>query len=111
LNVLDRCAHPRAVLTQLKRALAPNGRLAIALVLPYVPFYYAGASTPEPLEPLNCRSPVWEAAAGEFVNQELATHGLEVLALSRVPYLSSGDTGRSHYALDALVTICRAHVT
>lgn len=35
LNVLDRCADPHQILSDIHRALAPNGRAIIALVLPY----------------------------------------------------------------------------
>lgn len=35
LNVLDRCADPHQILEDIHRALAPNGRVIIALVLPY----------------------------------------------------------------------------
>lgn len=35
LNVLDRCADPHQILCDIHRALSPNGRVVIALVLPY----------------------------------------------------------------------------
>lgn len=35
LNVLDRCADPHQILADMHQALAPNGRVLIALVLPY----------------------------------------------------------------------------
>lgn len=35
LNVLDRCADPHQILSDIHRALSPNGRAVIALVLPY----------------------------------------------------------------------------
>lgn len=35
LNVLDRCADPHQILTDIHRALSPDGRAVIALVLPY----------------------------------------------------------------------------
>lgn len=35
LNVLDRCADPHQILTDIHEALAPNGRAIVALVLPY----------------------------------------------------------------------------
>lgn len=35
LNVLDRCSDPHQILEDIHTALAPNGRVIIALVLPY----------------------------------------------------------------------------
>lgn len=35
LNVLDRCAEPHQILSDIYRVLSPHGRAIIALVLPY----------------------------------------------------------------------------
>lgn len=35
LNVLDRCADPHQIMTDIYETLAPNGRAIVALVLPY----------------------------------------------------------------------------
>ncbi|HEY3665077.1 MAG TPA: methyltransferase [Polyangiaceae bacterium] len=100
LNVLDRTARPRRMLRRLVELLEPGGRLLIALVLPYRPFYYVGSDTPEPLERLACAAPTWEAAVSQLVEHELEPLGLRLLTLARAPYLSFGDTARSLYQLD-----------
>jgi SAM-dependent methyltransferase len=105
LNVLDRTAHPRRMLHRLVELLEPDGRLIIALALPYRPFYYVGSDTPEPLERLACAEPTWEAALSSLVERELEPLGLRVLRLARVPYLSFGDTARGHYQLDDALLI------
>src|SRR5258708_6189205 len=50
LNVLDRCRRPRTLLQNCLTALEPGGVFIVALALPYRPFYFAGPTTPEPLE-------------------------------------------------------------
>ncbi len=107
LNVLDRCARPRALLEALRRALGAEGRLVVSLVLPYDPFYFDGARTPDPEERLGCRARSWEAAAGELLAGELPRFGLGVDVFTRTPYLSVGDSARAHYVLDAVVAVCR----
>jgi SAM-dependent methyltransferase len=105
LNVLDRTARPRSLLQKLFALLAPGGRLVIALALPYRPFYYVGASTPEPLERLRCEEPVWEAAVSRLVERELEPLGLSLVSISRAPYLSFGDTKRGLYELDDAILV------
>lgn len=105
LNVLDRTRRPRKLLQRLVELLEPGGRLVLALALPYRPFYYAGASTPEPLEPLVCRQPDWEQAVNCLFERELEPLGLRLLSVARAPYLSFGDTGRGLYELDDAILV------
>jgi SAM-dependent methyltransferase len=105
LNVLDRTARPRLLLQKLYALLEPGGRLVIALALPYRPFYYVGAATPEPLERLRCDEPVWELAVNSLVERELEPLGLTLVSVSRLPYLSFGDIKRGLYELDDAILV------
>ena len=107
LNVLDRTARPRRLLERLVALLEPGGRLLIALALPYRPFYYVGASTPDPLERLSCDAPSWEGALNRLIEEELEPLGLELLSLSRAPYLSFGDAARGLYELDDAILVLK----
>ncbi len=107
LNVLDRTGRPRRLLERLRGLLAPGGRLVIALVLPYEPFFYSGPSTSEPLERLSCSEPQWEAAVSSLVERELQPLGLELSSVSRAPYLSFGDTDRGLYQLDDAILVLK----
>lgn len=108
LNVLDRCDRPLSLLGNLRTALGPEGRLVIALVLPYRPFVYDGALTREPAERLPLRTTSWEAATSDLVDDVLTPLGLEIEVCARVPYLSGGDAYRPLYELDDVVLVCRA---
>jgi SAM-dependent methyltransferase len=105
LNVLDRTGRPRALLRRLSDLLVPGGRLVLALALPYRPFYYVGAATPDPLERLRCDEPTWERAVNRLVERELEPLGLVLVSLSRAPYLSFGDTRRGLYQLDDAILV------
>jgi SAM-dependent methyltransferase len=105
LNVLDRCAYPLTLLRKLCAGLAPGGRLVVALALPYRPFYYVGASTPEPEERLPCPAVRWEDGVSELVQRVLLPLGLRLVALSRVPYLSCGDAHSPLYVLDDAIVV------
>lgn len=47
LNLLDRCNTPLELLQQIKTALAPDGRVLLALVLPFSAFVESGKVTKE----------------------------------------------------------------
>lgn len=108
LNVLDRCDRPLSLLAAARGALRPGGLLLVALVLPYRPFVYERGGPRAPLERLAISSETFEQAAAEFATITLQPLGLEVLALSRVPYLSGGDAQAPLYELDDLIAVCRA---
>lgn len=105
LNVLDRCARPRRLLTHAVRALAPNGLLIAALALPYAPFYYEGGRTLDPEEPLAVSNAGWEDAFGTLISREILPLGLDLVAWTRAPYLSGGDARQPLYVLDDAVAV------
>ncbi len=108
LNVLDRCDQPLSLLGAAREALAPGGRLLIALVLPYRPFVYDGGHSRPPTERLPIASERFEGALVEFVDYALRPLGLDIESVSRVPYLSGGDRQRALYELDNLIVVCKA---
>jgi len=108
LNVLDRCDKPLSLLGSARRALKPNGLLIIALVLPYHAFVYDRGSPRAPHERLPIAAKEWELAAVQFISTCLIPLGLEIVTLSRAPYLSGGDTRKALYELDDLIVIARA---
>ncbi len=110
LNVLDRCASPRALLRNCQRALKPGGLLVVALTLPYRPFYFAGPTTPEPLERLECGDgddSNWKSGARRLLERELLPLGLSLVRFARAPYLSAGDSKQALYELDCVVALLR----
>ncbi len=108
LNVLDRCASPLSLLGSVRAGLKNGGLLILALVLPYRPFVYEGPSSVDPTERLPLDDLPWEAAVNGLCAQVLAPLALEVVAVSRAPYLSGGDSGRAIYELDDAIVLCRA---
>lgn len=108
LNVLDRCRQPRQLLRHCLEALKPGGTLLIALALPYRPFYFAGPSTPEPLERLDCDAGpggTWEDGARRFIERDLLPLNVSLECFARAPYLSAGDSARTLYELDDVVVV------
>jgi SAM-dependent methyltransferase len=108
LNVLDRCDRPMSLLGAARTALRPGGLLLMALVLPYRPFVYDGGMARAPRERLPISRDEWEIAAVEMVTAALSPLGIKTLALSRVPYLSGGDSTAPLYELDDLIVVGRA---
>jgi SAM-dependent methyltransferase len=108
LNVLDRCQKPKTLLDNCLAALTPGGTFIVALALPYSPFYFAGPSTPEPEERLECDpgpAGSWEDAARRLIERDLLPLGLTLERFARAPYLSAGDSRRELYELDDVVLV------
>ncbi|CAG5025298.1 unnamed protein product [Parnassius apollo] len=103
LNVLDRCARPRAMLRHARAALLPHGRLLLALVLPYKPYVEV---TPDhkPLERLPIQGTTFEEQVASFVSF-MREMGFELAAWSRAPYLCEGDFVQAYYWLDDSVYV------
>lgn len=100
LNVLDRCDKPITLLHQIRRLLlkwqAQSGRpglCVLAVVFPFCPFVEAVAGMErEPTEYLRLSdNSTFEGAVNSFVRDVFRPVGLEVVAMSRVPYVSIED--------------------
>ncbi|CAD7088165.1 unnamed protein product [Hermetia illucens] len=109
LNVLDRCVDPHQILQDIYDVLAPNGRVLIALVLPYV--HYVEFNTSHlPLKPL---MPHWPEKARQYSFEDEATmffemleqSGFQVDAWTKAPYLCEGDLRQSFYWLVDVVVV------
>lgn len=109
LNVLDRCIDPHQILDDMYNALAPNGRVLIALVLPYS--HYCEFNTSHmPLRPLmdhwpeKARQFSFEAETVVFFEM-LERKGFKIESWTKAPYLCEGDLHQSFYWLVDLVVV------
>lgn len=128
LNVLDRCADPHQILSDIYDILAPDGRVLLALVLPYSHYvenskfsfpvfffnfesktFYLPDTSHMPLKPLLPHWPgqgrlPFETEAEIFLEQ-LELMGFVVESWTKAPYLCEGDLRQSFYWLVDLVVV------
>lgn len=112
LNVLDRCDRPRTLLQRIRELLKPQGRLLLAVVLPFCPFVESGARKLPPTELLPLRGglcpcsqppiasrryPTFETCVSHMIEDVIVPAGYDVESVSRVPYLSKGGRFSSPY--------------
>jgi SAM-dependent methyltransferase len=107
LNVLDRCPKPKSLLAAARAALAPGGRLVLAVPLPLNAFFYDGPVSRNQQERLDVSGADWEHSAALLVENTLDPLGFEVEAISRVPYLCRGDSQQELYVLDDVLLMCK----
>jgi SAM-dependent methyltransferase len=111
LNLLDRCEKPETILTQIKAKLKPDGRIILALVLPFSQYVetntVAGNDTHKPVESLNITGNTFEEQLLSLNKNLLTVHGLEVMKWTRLPYLCEGDLDLSFYWLHDVVMVLR----
>eukprot|EP00747_Dinoflagellata_sp_TGD_P198765 gnl/TRDRNA2_/TRDRNA2_71854_c0_seq1.p2 gnl/TRDRNA2_/TRDRNA2_71854_c0~~gnl/TRDRNA2_/TRDRNA2_71854_c0_seq1.p2 ORF type:complete len:183 (-),score=31.70 gnl/TRDRNA2_/TRDRNA2_71854_c0_seq1:58-606(-) len=132
LNVLDRCASPRRLLSAVHRLLAAppgcssrsaaGGLLLLATPLPFRPAYFGWSTwfSGRPLEGLGLTSSSKSTTASDMASDiAFAEHSLQLLedvlpaagfepvAVSRVPYLSAGDAFNPFWELDDLIVLAR----
>lgn len=118
LNVLDRCDEPLSLLDAAIELLQPSGLLLVGITLPFASVVYEGrvgtewgkASHRSPRSPLHLHvaarkqrraSPSFELSAAAFIAALLPRDsGIKIEAWTRLPYVSSGDTKRTHYVKD-----------
>ncbi|XP_055609402.1 protein-L-histidine N-pros-methyltransferase [Uranotaenia lowii] len=109
LNVLDRCIDPHQLLFDMYNGLAPDGRLLLALVLPYS-HYVEKNSSHLPLRPLfdhwpNHTGVTMEQEIEKFFKQ-LESIGFRILSWTKAPYLCEGDLKQAFYWLNDIIVIC-----
>ncbi|XP_053695725.1 protein-L-histidine N-pros-methyltransferase [Sabethes cyaneus] len=109
LNVLDRCIDPHQILHDIYNVLAPNGRLLLALVLPYS-HYVEKNSSHLPLKPLMEHWPTSQCLPIEreieYFFEALENVGFKIVVWTKAPYLCEGDLKQSYYWLDDIVVVC-----
>lgn len=108
LNVLDRCSDPHQIMKDIYDALDPNGRVIVALVLPYS-HYVESNSSHLPIKPLlphwphRQNVPFGDEATVFFEQLELM--GFNIEAWTKAPYLCEGDLRQSFYWLIDVVVV------
>jgi SAM-dependent methyltransferase len=117
LNVLDRCDTPIVLLKEMKALLKPGGIIVLAVVVPWCPFVENGTVQQPPSERLpippgcpckgNVTAMPFETSVGHFVADVLNPIGLNVVRVSRVPYLCRGDDVKPYYMLDDALFVCK----
>eukprot|EP00466_Bigelowiella_natans_P019520 jgi/Bigna1/82054/fgenesh1_pg.87_\ len=123
LNLLDRCDEPVALLNKALGMLAPGGLLFIATVLPFNAIVHEGqlgskwgkSSWRLPRSPITFRSilirskkSAFEIKLAIFLEAIHRHHPhLDLMSWTRLPYVSSGDTVRTHFALDSALMVFR----
>lgn len=127
MNVLDRCADPHQILSDIHDILAPDGRVIIALVLPYSHYVENSKSASHSLicfdfnllslsdtshMPLKPLLPHWPGQGrlpfeteAEIFLEQLELMGFIVESWTKAPYLCEGDLRQSFYWLVDLVVV------
>eukprot|EP00466_Bigelowiella_natans_P001109 jgi/Bigna1/75118/fgenesh1_pg.32_\ len=122
-NVLDRCDYPKLLLKSAVSRIEPGGLLLVASVVPFRPLVLEGRrgskwgepSLRAPLSPLNIARipteveyPQFEMRLAVILEAILRLHPeLELRRWTRLPYVSSGDTKKTHYTLDMALMVFR----
>lgn len=106
LNVLDRTDRPASLLRQCRRAMTDTTTLLLSTPLPYRPHAYHGARVKEPAERLPVVGLEFSDALMRLTQDVLLPVGLTPSRLTRVPYISGGDSGSVITVLSAAVAVC-----
>lgn len=111
LNLLDRCEKPASIISQMKTKLKPNGRILLALVLPFSQYVEttstSGNASHKPVESLNITGSTFEEQLLSLNKNLLTVHGLEIVKWTRLPYLCEGDLDLSFYWLHDVVMVLK----
>ncbi|XP_019870274.2 protein-L-histidine N-pros-methyltransferase [Aethina tumida] len=107
LNLIDRCDKPLEILKQIRQSLRPDGRVLLAVVLPFSAYVESGAPDFKPQELLPINGSTFEEQVRSAVHEVFAPAGFEVESWSRVPYLCEGDLQQSYYWLDDAIFVLK----
>lgn len=107
LNVLDRTDRPLELLGKCHCHMTRQTQLLLSVPLPYRPHVYTGARSREPRERLAVVGNTFSDALLRFVQQVLVPMGFRIDRITRLPYLSGGDSEQPITVLDAAVLVCR----
>lgn len=113
-NVLDRCDHPLDLLRDAARLVkTDNGRILIAVVLPFSEFVEDGTARRGPhgalpMKGARCGDGVtFEASLDALLTRAIVPLGLVVERIARVPYLCRGDSINPFYVLSDAIIVLR----
>ena len=107
LNVIDRTRLPYRLVERLRDLLADGGLMAVAVPFPLSPHVHVGAVTIAPEEILPKVKGGFEAQADALAENFFGALDLEVVALSRVPYLCRGNAKSPVMTLDDAIFLVR----
>ena len=115
-NVLDRADKPISMLKALKSCVKKDGRILLAVVLPFCPFVEQGVKKVKPVERLNLPGICKKSTPFEYgvtvLDEFLRTHlGLEVEKWSKLPYISEGDYNQNIYVLENAILLLKKSTT
>jgi len=106
LNLLDRCEEPVSILKEAHSSLKEDGRLVVALVLPFRP-YVESRQDHKPTQAMDISGANLETQV-EGAVMAIEKVGFRLESWSRVPYLCEGDLSRPIYHLnDALMVFSK----
>lgn len=107
LNLLDRCDRPISILHSIKKSLAPNGQVIVAIVLPFKPYVEFGAKDHQPTERIYLKGSHFEEQSASLVKDIFEPAGFSLVRMTRLPYLCEGDMESSFYVLDDAVFVLK----
>ena len=113
LNILDRCDAPISLMKQAKEVLDPvNGRLIVAVVLPFRPVVQDGRKKRSPVESVKLRKVKgWEKSVNAINEEIFKPLGFVIERVAKLPYLSEGNSRKSYYVLNDAIFVLRAQQT
>ncbi|KAK3581155.1 hypothetical protein CHS0354_024687 [Potamilus streckersoni] len=107
LNLLDRCDKPVSILHSMKKALSQNGRVIVAVVLPFEPYVELSTDGHRPTEVIHLQGQTFEEQVVSLVKDVFEPAGFELEHFTRLPYLCEGDMYHSFYVLDDAVFVLK----